>query len=521
MYEEMKNLAERYHAGQFRGGVDGNVPYIEHPRAVVRQLLNWGEPEESDAAAMAWGHDLLEDTAVSDAELLKASNARVLDGIVLLTRVRYGDRGPKRPKRDYLRAVAASGSRDCLLVKVSDRLANARDFARGEGPRRGFLYLHDADCVFAALCALPADPAVKNAMAAWQELDDRLRPGARREMIRGCLLGGAVGDALGSPVEFLDKKSICELFGEKGITGYAEFRDGTGAVTDDTQMTLFTAEGILRACVRSRERGVCDPVSVMRFAYWRWLKTQGGRVPETNFQEALTSGWLIREKQLFSDRAPGRTCITALEAGGHAEKAFNKSKGCGTVMRMAPAGLFFEPERAYEYGCKFSALTHGHPTGITSGGAFAMLISLLAAGKSLGDALDRLLNFLDGRPDAAETAAALRKARTADDIAELGQGWVAEEALAVGVFCALKHTWDFKSGVLEAVNITGDSDSTGSVAGNILGVMNGESGIPAHWRENLREYRIVSQTADDLWTGCEEDADGGVTPEWWAKYPGF
>ena len=184
---------------------------------------------------------------------------------------------------------------------------------------------------------------------------------------------------------------------------------------------------------------------------------------------------------LFARRAPGNTCLSALEDRRYPEKADNTSKGCGSVMRMAPAGLFFDPKRAYEYGCKFSALTHGHQTGITAGGAFAMLIAQLLAGKPLDEALDLVLDCLDREEDASETAAALRKARTAKSISELGEGWVAEEALAIGVYCALKHTWKFKAGVLEAVNITGDSDSTGAIAGNILGVMNGENGIPADW----------------------------------------
>ena len=167
-------------------------------------------------------------------------------------------------------------------------------------------------------------------------------------------------------------------------------------------------------------------------------------------------------------------------------------------MRLAPVGLFFEPEEAYRYGCEFSAITHGHPTGITAGGAFAMLISCLRYGKSLAAALNLVEKHLTSIADAAETLAAIRKARRAKSITELGEGWVAEEALAIGIYCALRHTWDFQAGVLEAINIIGDSDSTGSIAGNILGVLNGENAIPEKWRKNLREYNIVSQIADDL-----------------------
>jgi ADP-ribosylglycohydrolase len=296
-----------------------------------------------------------------------------------------------------------------------------------------------------------------------------------------------------------------------------EFANGTGAVTDDTQMALFTAEGILRAYVRGHEKGICDPATVVQHAYMRWLKTQGYTLNLRD--DILNSGWLIKEKQLFAIRAPGMTCLSSLEQ--NTTRAANNSKGCGTVMRMAPVGLFFDPETAYEYGCKFSAITHGHRTGITAGGAFAMLISCLRHGKSLDTSLDLVEKHLESNRDASETLEAIRNARTVDDISDLGEGWVAEEALAIGIYCALRYQWDFEAGVLAAVNITGDSDSTGAIAGHILGILNGENAIPEEWRKNLREYGIVSQVADDLHTKFEENEAGHVTENWWEKYPGY
>ena len=518
MFEKMKQLAEKKHDGQFRLANKGElpVPYFKHPESVAKNLLDWGESEDSSAVGIAWGHDLLEDTDVSVGEILAASNETVLEGIRLLTHEDGTD------KRRYLQNVARSGNREVLLVKISDRIQNSRDFLKLEGPLRAFRYLHDADCIFEAVQNLPQDTVLANAAAAWKELDERLRDAARRDAVRGCLLGGAVGDALGAPVEFMSKTDIQRKYEKDGVRGYVEFADGTGAVTDDTQMTLFTAEGLLRAEVRGNEKGICHGPSVVKGAYLRWLRTQGGVLPEDTPDFVPNSGWLVGEKALWHDRAPGRTCITALEAGHWDDLAArNDSKGCGTVMRTAPVGLMFDPEQAYKSGCEVSAITHGHPTGITAGGAFAMLIAELLAGKSLDEALDVVLEHLGREENASETAAALHKARAAKNISELGEGWVAEEALSIGVYCALKHTWDFRSGVLEAVNITGDSDSTGAITGNILGVINGESTIPSEWLANLREYKIVSKVADDLWKGFDEDSEGHVTDEWWDKYPGF
>ena len=515
--DAMMNLAQKWHEGQSRREAKGEppVPYFKHPEAVVLNLLEWGEPEGSAAVSIAWGHDLLEDTKVPAADILAASNAEVLDGTRLLTHEKGTD------KRLYLRKVARSGNRDALLVKLSDRIQKSRDFVKLEGPLRAFRYLHDADCIFEAAKKLPSDPVLEQSVAAWEELDKRLRDDARHDAIRGCILGGAVGDALGAPVEFMDEVDIRRKYGKDGVNGYVEFADGTGAITDDTQMTLFTAEGILRGNTRFLAKGICCAEGVVHGAYNRWLKTQGIIVDPP--PKDLDSGWLIKEKQLYRRRAPGATCINSLRFNRYANEADNQSKGCGTVMRMAPAGLFFSPQYAYELGCKFSALTHGHPTAITAGGAFAMLIAQLLSGKSLDEALDLVMVHLDAQPDAAETLAALKKARTAKKVSQIGEGWVAEDALSIGVCCALKHPWDFRAGVLEAVNITGDSDSTGAIAGNILGVINGEKAIPTEWLADLQEYRIVSQVADDLWKSFYEESEGygHAADEWWEKYPGF
>lgn len=72
----------------------------------------------------------------------------------------------------------------------------------------------------------------------------------RIDRIKGCLLGGAVGDALGAPVEFLEWAAIRNTFGAQGIVDYAPAYGRLGAITDNTQMMLFTAEGLLRAYVR-------------------------------------------------------------------------------------------------------------------------------------------------------------------------------------------------------------------------------------------------------------------------------
>src|SRR5262245_33898314 len=131
------------------------------------------------------------------------------------------------------------------------------------------------------------------------------------EHFSGCLLGGAVGDALGAPVEFHSIQVIRKKYGSLGITDYDFAYGRRGAITDDTQMTLFTAEGVLRAITRQRHKGICHPASVIHQAYIRWLRTQGG-LSRTSFPQDEMDGWLIGVEGLHCRRAPGNTCLSAL-----------------------------------------------------------------------------------------------------------------------------------------------------------------------------------------------------------------
>ena len=357
----------------------------------------------------------------------------------------------------------------------------------------------------------------------------------RHNAIRGCLIGGAVGDALGAPVEFLDRNEILQSYGPDGVTGYVEFGNGTGAITDDTQMTLFTAEGMLRAIVRLNGRGICDPVGVVNSAYLRWLKTQGCEVYSS--YKYLDTGWLIREKQLFQRRAPGMTCIHALENNNHDFKARNDSKGCGGVMRVAPVGLYYgrhlDLDHADYIGAEVAALTHGHPLGYIPAAALTHIIALIthhgcsideatAAMRSAiarqyhdGKYTDYFLNLIRNAADLAYD----RKIGDTEAIRILGEGWVAEEALAIAIFCSLRYSDDFTMAVMTAVNHDGDSDSTGAITGNIVGAYLGLSGIPEKWVRNLELKDIIMEIADDLFHDCQISEYGKEKdPEWKEKY---
>lgn len=364
----------------------------------------------------------------------------------------------------------------------------------------------------------------------------------RASRFRGCLLGGAVGDALGAPVEFMDLSAIRGKFGPNGIRDFVPAYGRLGAITDDTQMTLFTAEGLIRTHVRLCLRGITTLPGVVAHAYQRWLITQG---MQGKAKEVGTDGWLFSHEELFSTRAPGNTCVAALKARetlGEADAVKNDSKGCGGIMRVAPVGLFAtlgenNGNMAFQWGCEVAALTHGHPTGQLSAGVMSFLVYELVQGASLRDALSKSEAILKRNPGHEETLGAIqtamglasRKGNHDEALARLGQGWGAEEALGIALYCALTAE-NFEQGVIRAVNIAGDSDSTGSITGNLLGAMLGVHEIPERWLRPLELKECLVEVADDLatlneWPLAEYGHD---TPEqkaeqdyWWGRYPGW
>ncbi len=320
----------------------------------------------------------------------------------------------------------------------------------------------------------------------------------------GCLLGGAIGDALGAPVEFFSLAQIRREYGPEGVTGFVERNEqGLAEFTDDTQMTLFTAEGLLIA----RQRGAWTPSEAIYRAYLRWLRTQRTR-PTGPTGELTREGWLLGIEQMWRMKAPGNTCISALESGrkGTPENPSNDSKGCGGVMRVAPVGLAFAGEAAFEQACLAAALTHGHPSGYLPAGVLAQIIAEIIQGKGLEEAIQASLVTLARWPRHDETLWAVECARqsareckpTAETIADLGEGWVGQQALAIALFCALVHPGSFTAGVLLAVNHSGDSDSTGAITGNLLGALLGREAIPAEWIAGIELGDEIDRIAQEL-----------------------
>lgn len=387
-----------------------------------------------------------------------------------------------------------------------------------------------------------------------KEIDDALKRKRETEVhldaIRGCIFGGAVGDALGYPVEFLQEAQIFKKYGENGITAYT--RDsitGKAHISDDTQMSLFTANGLLVGDTRGAMRGIQgQPRIYVVKAYKDWLKTQESSLQEVSkferYTEAGGFSWLLDVPELYSRRAPGTTCLSALQNGKEYEDYIktrrNHSKGCGGIMRVAPLAVNYKLSDIKQLdmeGAQLAAITHGHSLGYMPAAVLVHVINRIVfppEGKTMSlkdiilEARDTVSSIFKGDPhlqelvDIIDRAIMLSENDAIDDldsIHQLGEGWVAEETLGISIYCALKHRDNFSAGVIAAVNHSGDSDSTGAVTGNILGALLGYDSIDDRWKKGLELADVILEIADDVCHGCQMDEYSHYDdPEWRLKY---
>ena len=357
-----------------------------------------------------------------------------------------------------------------------------------------------------------------------------------KDQVLGCMVGGAVGDALGYAVEFDSWSSIVRKYGERGITRFELDRHGLARISDDTQMSLFTAAGILLGMTRGYMRGIMGRIDTYcQFTYLDWLHTQEWT---SRKEDARVDSWLMDVPGLYARRAPGNTCLSALRALENHKEPENNSCGCGGVMRTAPMALlnyihgYADGDVLYcdMVAAEAARITHKHPLGfIPSAILNDMLMQIL---QGLEDKESRPEYFVEKAlqrlPEIASDNDENRKygelwpehikkqkrlITKALDLAysdipdqaaveSIGGGWTGHEALAIAIYCATKHRESFEDAIISSVNHSGDSDSTGAICGNIMGCLLGRSAIPAHFTDKLELRDVIEEIATDLYTGC-------------------
>lgn len=379
----------------------------------------------------------------------------------------------------------------------------------------------------------------------------------QQDKIRGSLIGGAIGDALGYPVEFIPSfRSIQYRYGEPGITRFdtdhtddyrsSDASDDKAWITDDTQMTLFTACGLLNA--QSYEQ----MPSAITEAYVEWYLSQGNR-----HDAAYSKCWIKNIPALNVARAPGNTCMSALGAIYRGCESYNQSKGCGGIMRTAPVALYgaiddrLNIEQSMLLSAQAAKCTHLHPLGWLPSALEAYLLYRLVQNVAptvddfrvyLSDGYVALSNLypdqqehIDYLKSLTDKALLLVDASTSDvqNIEAIGEGWVGEEALAMAIYCTAKYFDNFEQAMIASVNHKGDSDSIGAITGNLLGAVVGYEALPQCYLEELELRNVILHVADDLWRGqntlpapsrpAKPTHQSYQVTDWcWAgEYPGF
>lgn len=314
----------------------------------------------------------------------------------------------------------------------------------------------------------------------------------------GCLIGMALGDALGAETEFLTVDAILQRFPPLGPQ---EPPGNPARVTDDTQMALAVAAALI-AAPRPYTPDTLGPALIRTYIDWY-------NDPDNN-------------------RAPGNTCLTAceaLQAGQdwvHASQI--SSKGCGANMRVQPAGVLnVDPATRAAIAQFQAAITHGHPTGLAAADLTAFVIADLGSGGSpeglpervrayaqsqrelyhadwLGDLWMRAMVMPTPQTYIARgwqeceaildrlDVAVLKQDYRHDPCLSTGRGWVAEEAFATALLCFLLFCDDPVGTIRRAAVTSGDSDSIACIAGAFAGAYHGLDAWPADWVQRV-EYR--------------------------------
>lgn len=335
------------------------------------------------------------------------------------------------------------------------------------------------------------------------------------DRFKGCLIGGAAGDALGYQVEFNKYNNIIKRFGKKGITNYVLY-NGSALISDDTQMTLFTANGLMSAKINNN-----DYIKSIYNAYLDWYYTQ-----KNNNKYYKNTCWLYNVEELHFSRTPGLTCTGSLRSGkmGTLEKRINNSNGCGGVIRVAPIGLFFSSnmmnsDDIFLMGARAAAITHGGELAIIPSACLASIINNIVYNSyKIEDAVNESLRLMrkyfmgievNYFYSLIESSIKLSKIIIDDyeAITMLGEGWTGDEALAIAIYSSLKYKDNIKKALICAVNHNGDSDSTGSITGQILGAYLGLNSIPKEYVDKLEINNIIIEIAKDLYSISNNNAD--------------
>lgn len=301
--------------------------------------------------------------------------------------------------------------------------------------------------------------------------------------LKELLVAQALADAYGYVVEFMDIGSIKSYYGDDfKFFDYAKSRDSY-LVSDDTQMTLFTLEGLIELEEMKNNNLNIDEDSLNKrvyASYKRWYATQN------SFKEQTEGIWQF--KPLWESRAPGITCLGALSGStrGTIHNELNNSKGCGGIMRVLPNIFFVESmEEAFKNSIDQAAMTHGHVSGFLSAGFYSALGYGLLNDMPVDEVMKKAKIILRSYNGHEEVLSYVKKAeellknninlKNDEMIEELGGGWTGETAMAIAIYVGLQEDKTYENILEWSANHSGDSDSTAMLAAGLWYLKNNDN----------------------------------------------
>lgn len=341
----------------------------------------------------------------------------------------------------------------------------------------------------------------------------------RENAYRGCLLGLAIGDAMGYTVDRKTWEEIKNDYGPNGLLGY-DLTNGFADVSSYTQLAAFCANGLLAGITRGQVRGKMAPfIRYAEYAIGEWGKVQHiRRTPDTTFC------WVCRVSQLRLRRCMDTRMLDTLSRGrcGSPEEPVNKFDSTGSITTAIPVGLFFderrmEPHEIGRLGAEVVALTHGDSLSFLSGAAvsyiiagivqdketplrehFAQAAEVVAAqfGRQYPQALElksMLLRTMDMAHDPSPKPQEVMENMKCDTCAQV---------LCGAVYACSLYPENFDGAMITAVNHSGRSAAVGAIAGAILGAKMGAENIPEFYLESLEVAETLCELAEDMAQGC-------------------
>ena len=334
------------------------------------------------------------------------------------------------------------------------------------------------------------------------------------QAVRGCLLGLAVGDAMGYPIDKKSWSEICEDYGPNGLLGY-DLVNGCADITSYTQLAAFVCNGLLLGTTR----GNMDKLSkYIALSLREWAKSQQFRATAEK-----TFCWLAQVPEMRRRHCMDTRMLDALsrEVLGTPEAPVFRSATPGALTTAVAVGLLFDPERMEysqvgELGAAAVAFTHGDPEAFLSGAVLAYSIAgilqepqrplaqqFFHAAEAMEQQFGQKYSQAAGITALVDKAIALSKDAELTPLAAMAilGCTTAAECLAGAIYASVIHPANFDEGMIAAVNHSGRSAAVGAITGAILGTKLGAEALPEFYLESLEPIDVLSELAEDIAQG--------------------